>query len=180
MTKRCPTCGEPLPDSGQCDACRLVSEVLLTGDDRPPPAKDLPENDEWGLSAREVSPTTMDLLNEKFPPPATELPSPLPRPLDDPLRALSWYVLGFLVLQVAACALLLLRGHQGPEEEEPAFLSKLVLALAVAWFLFSVWRVLPHRRTNVLYLRSFRHDENTAHVPLDLIRAFRPGFRISR
>src|SRR5262249_54877034 len=64
-------------------------------------------------------------------------------------------------------------------EEEPAFLSKLVLALAVAWFLFSVWRVLPHRRTNVLYLRSFRHDENTAHVRVDLIRAFGPGFRIS-
>ncbi len=101
---------------------------------------------------------------------------PLPRPLDDPLRVLSWYVLGFLVLQVAASVLLLLRGNQGPEEEEPAFLNGLVFALAVAWYLFSVWRSLapPADQCAVLAVVPPRREhgprEGRSHPRL------RPGF----
>jgi hypothetical protein len=179
MSPRCPTCNELLPPSGQCEACLLVSSILLTGDDAPAPAKELsgqPE-DEWDSSARELSPATLELVNQKFPPPATELPNPLPRPLEDPLRPLGWYVLGSLALVVTLG--LVAVSSETPSTDDPPFLVTHGVWIASALFLFAIWRLLPKRRTDVLYLRSFRHDENTAPLRADLVRAFGPGVRVS-
>lgn len=170
----CPMCDNPLPARGRCDFCRRVAEALA-GDAPPSPRPRAADTDEFiDWRTVDASPETVAALKREFPPPATELPNPLPRPLDDPLRTLGWYLLAVLALVLAVG--LATVALEDATFEDPPWWVRHGAWIAGAWFLFAVWRLLPGRRTAVLYLRSFRHDENTARIRTDLVRAF--GWRV--
>jgi hypothetical protein len=176
--KRCPTCNNALPLSGRCDFCRRVAAALADapGDEPPLPlAEEADEFNDWRTA--DASPETGAALKREFPPPATELPDPLPRPLDDPLRTLGWFTLAVFVLTVAVG--LATVATEEPAADGPPWWVRHGGWIAGAWFALAVWRLLPSRRTGVLYLRSFRHDDNTADIRTDLVRAFGPRVRVS-
>ncbi len=54
-----------------------------------------------------------------------------------------------------------------------------LMALFLVGFTASIWRILPDRETDVLYLRSFRYDRASAGIRTDLHRVFGRTARVS-
>ena len=180
--KNCPACGEKLSPSGECETCRRAAAILMECDVEKPVAApsdtthDVEGDDGW-TGWQEASAQTVTLLEREFPPPATEFPSPMPPSLEDPARVLRWYLLGLTVLCVTAWSATV--SLEERRSDDPPFLVTHGVSLALIWFLLSTWRLLPGRRPDVFYLRSFRHDENTELIRIDLVRAFGRGIRVT-
>jgi hypothetical protein len=99
----------------------------------------------------------------------------LPAPLDDPLRTLWLFLGGLMLLQIAFAAYFIAtRGAPGGTSE--FYLMATLPSLA---FTFAFWRLLPSRPVNAFYLRSFRHDADTAAMRRTLAAVLGPQFRLS-
>lgn len=107
----------------------------------------------------------------------------LPQPLDDPMRILGRF-LGWGALLQALLLPFVCAGVCGGFVSE----SSALIGIAAAGFGFllfmlpyslAVWRILPKRDVDLVYLRSFRNDRATSSIRFDLHRAIGGALRIS-
>jgi hypothetical protein len=102
--------------------------------------------------------------------------TPLPRPLQDPLRffrkLFSW---SFIFEFVLVAGILLWFRFQPP----PPFIEALLPALLSLPGMLFFWRILPNRVTNAFYLRSFRNDRLTWPIRKAAQAALGRQFRLS-
>ncbi len=163
MPSLCPVCGDEYSPTGLCDSCHLAhlaaeeedGPVLLTRTD----ARVVARRVEDGRQPRRRN-------------------APVPDPLDDPMWGLRTFflwltVIGLVAGVVAFAAVALLSGSL------VAVVAVGLTVLFVVGFTASLWRVLPNRETDVLYLRSFRYDRASAGVRTDLQWVFGRAARVS-
>ncbi len=103
-----------------------------------------------------------DLRDENTPVqpgPATDAPD-LPRPLSDPLLAVQRIVAALFVLQVALIFLSSALAPRVPSTNPPATVGGLANLAGVLPYVFLL-TILPVRRVNAFYLRSFRNDRRS-------------------
>jgi hypothetical protein len=121
------------------------------------------------------------------------VPKRLPRRLGDPLRLYRLFLSVMLVLLVCLIGRLVIRGFLAAppgqrmaqfftaDDDDAAAPPAVLVAALLLWVpgLFWVWSILPSRRTNALYLRSFRYDEYTWPIRQAIQAALGRGFRLS-
>lgn len=177
MADQCPTCGKELSASDTCAACEVAIKLLMedeSGDNASDvrceeTSRHFGSDHEDGID-RSLSAATLAQIAQPFPPPATACPNPLPPPLSDPLRALKWVYTVMLGLLLVALAIDL---SIDVSDGRP-FLLVYGTGIAAIWTLFGIWRLLPFRRTDVFYLRSFARDASTGSIRADIQRLIRP------
>ncbi len=115
-----------------------------------------------------------------LPPPATELPAMLPRPLADPMRVLRTFFLLAMIFTASLAVYERATLHQSADRWEAADrMSVVVLYCWGVFLLFSFWRLLPRGPAAIIYLRSFGNDAGTGRVRVDIQRAVGGGVRVS-
>lgn len=102
---------------------------------------------------------------------------PLPEPLADPLRGLRSGLIGLNWFGAMLTAVLVLVEYAAGSLAS-AVLSLIAGVVGVIW-LYGITRLLPDRPTDILYLRSFRTDDETGGIRTSLERALEPEFRVS-
>ena len=108
----------------------------------------------------------------------TNLPTPpLPLPLEDPLLRLRG-VLGRTLI-VSAVASLVFLGSYLVERREWLIAIPLIIVFFYMPLAFFVWRILPSRPTNAIYLRSFKDDRSSWPVRKALQEALGRAYRLS-
>jgi hypothetical protein len=109
------------------------------------------------------------------------LPANLAKPsrLRDPLRVFR-VLLGYLLLQNLIVGLVPIVLNQVFLVPIPDSIGASAIGAFVSCpMLFLVWRILPSRRTNAFYFRSFRKDDETAIIRQEIQKAIGSRFRLS-
>jgi len=104
----------------------------------------------------------------------------LPRRLSDPLRVLRWTALVAMIVNVAWAIFTVidLRGRNHNVGFDTELMQFWIACLGVSTTVF-IFRILPRRRTNAMYLRSFRRDKATARIRETIQFALGSSFRLS-
>jgi hypothetical protein len=108
----------------------------------------------------------------------------LPEPLDDPMRVLrkftGWATILQLVGVVLLCAgtagLMGLNADPGIASGAAALAGLMVFSMPYTW---AVWRILPTRMVDILYLRAFKYDQETSRIRYDIHKAIGRKLRVS-
>ena len=152
----------------QCWNCKTLSDPEQTGGWCDECGKKLPGNyQHLRRSARPHEEATSSYDADQLPP-----------PLGDPLRIIRFLLgVGFafaaLFLVLWSALLFLMSG-------EVFFLIIPLFGLILGFlFFFAFWRILPNRRTNAFYLRSFTNDKATLPIRQEILRGLGAGFRLS-
>jgi hypothetical protein len=106
---------------------------------------------------------------------ATVLPSRLPNPLGDPLRALRYFVSFFGILEIACLVILPGIVFEAKVNFPDALGSYFGVVVSTYW----LWSILPGRAVNAFYLRSFRNDPATWPIRKAAQAALGRKFRLS-
>lgn len=174
MTKTCPRCSEV--QDAHYHRCLCGYRFMGTGADRQPLPAPLPASD----PSESFASNTTAVSGGAEVTPLRTLSTPvanLPAPLGDPLRGLRtglcWMNGVVMVYLSAVTGWLLFAG-----ELLAAGVVAVSAPIQFVW-LWGVIRLLPDRPTDVLYLRSFRTDADTAAVRTSLERALGEVFRVS-
>ncbi len=163
---RCEKCGHKLPSMPDRALRREVREEPLAAaraDGNPPAATS--------------APAAFPVLDPAWltPTPTPPVPAELPGRLRDPLRQLATVLLIGLILYVI---LTLVPFALDKQPGRDAILGLVELFLVMPLMLSFV-RVLPSRRVNALYLRSFANDDDTLPIRVATQRALGGKFRLA-
>ncbi len=106
---------------------------------------------------------------------------PFPRRLGDTLRVFRVLMKWVIVAQLAcaACLIVLSSVAEMPSAARDAVLVALVQLAVTVPATFFVWRILPNRITNAIYLRSFRNDTRTGRIRQSIQEGLGRKFRLS-